>query len=74
MGMPINAEAYREILRGDRDWLLANSPDSLERRHILLVIAGQIEAAEGICKLAAEAHRAARRYWEINRRSETNDR
>jgi len=38
MSCNLYPEAYEKLLEEDKQWLLANSPDSLERQHIILVM------------------------------------
>jgi len=38
MACNLNTAAYEKLLEENKQWLLANSPDSLEREHIIAVM------------------------------------
>lgn len=66
MSMQINKSAYEKLIKEDIEWLLSNTKDSLERRHIVEVLNYSSERLypNSSSEIPNDLEEAARRYQE----------
>lgn len=61
----INADAYRKLIAGDVEWLLAQ-PRSLERDHIEVILRWQFENAAAVVDAELLKNRRAEAQKEVS--------